>query len=340
MTITVNAYCTHRDPPPLGFAHSLNSRRGRSDPELTEHLNGFIGFVMRTRPQMTAALYATLRHIERVQTQISFEVDPAVFDEMVGWAQQANAIFFMPDGAVLNPSGAVLVDPSGAPGTAAVPFPADAVLRKQSTDTALAERHIRVPASLPPVVGETEVQLRSAEDVARRALALMLVAVRAESLSAGEPLPVAELREKLSAGYDAASPAEHAFLSEEQPPEQSIVNSVWRYEALFVLAWALGLFDELPFPDRICDVPAVAKAFFDADRARLVSEARLRDASDILDALDLHYRLHWAARQAMQVEHKEPPAGLEPGVLQERHHALNWLTRFADAEWDDVDTPT
>ena len=106
MTITVNAYCTHRDPPPLGFAHSLNSRRGRSDPELTEHLNGFIGFVMRMRPQMTAALYATLRHIERVQTQISFEVDPAVFDEMVGWAQQANAIFFMPDGnlGILQPA--------------------------------------------------------------------------------------------------------------------------------------------------------------------------------------------------------------------------------------------
>jgi hypothetical protein len=32
--------------------------------------------------------------------------------------------------------------------------------------------------------------------------------------------------------------------------------------------------------------------------------------------------------------------GLDPGVIQERHHALNWLVRFEDAEWDDVDTPT
>jgi hypothetical protein len=34
------------------------------------------------------------------------------------------------------------------------------------------------------------------------------------------------------------------------------------------------------------------------------------------------------------------PANLNDGVLQERHHALNWLVRFEDREWDDVDTPT
>lgn len=28
------------------------------------------------------------------------------------------------------------------------------------------------------------------------------------------------------------------------------------------------------------------------------------------------------------------------GVVAERHHALNWLVRFMDADWDDVDTPT
>jgi hypothetical protein len=28
------------------------------------------------------------------------------------------------------------------------------------------------------------------------------------------------------------------------------------------------------------------------------------------------------------------------GVVAERHHALNWLVCFGDADWDDVDTPT
>ncbi len=41
-----------------------------------------------------------------------------------------------------------------------------------------------------------------------------------------------------------------------------------------------------------------------------------------------------------RVRKTEAPAGLEGGVVFERHHALNWLTRFGDAEWDDVETPT
>ena len=41
-----------------------------------------------------------------------------------------------------------------------------------------------------------------------------------------------------------------------------------------------------------------------------------------------------------RLDETDPPAGLEPGVVKERHHTLNWLVRFEDADWDDVDTPT
>jgi len=71
---------------------------------------------------------------------------------------------------------------------------------------------------------------------------------------------------------------------------------------------------------------------------RLIDEGRPRPAGEILDALDLHYRLHWAVRQARL--DKREPAGLDGGVILERHHALNWLVRFEESDWDDVDTPT
>jgi len=67
--------------------------------------------------------------------------------------------------------------------------------------------------------------------------------------------------------------------------------------------------------------------------------ARMRPDSEILDALDLHYRLHWIVRQA-QVQQQPAPAGLNADVLMERHHALNWLVLFEGNDWDDVDTPT
>jgi len=36
----------------------------------------------------------------------------------------------------------------------------------------------------------------------------------------------------------------------------------------------------------------------------------------------------------------EPPAGLGEDVIVERHHALNWLIRYEDEEWDRVGTDT
>jgi hypothetical protein len=89
----------------------------------------------------------------------------------------------------------------------------------------------------------------------------------------------------------------------------------------------------------VCDVPGLAKAMLKVDGPTFVREARLRATGEILDALDLHYRLHWATTEARMKE-ADPPGGLEAGVVQERHYALNWLTRFQDADWDDVDTPT
>ena len=71
----------------------------------------------------------------------------------------------------------------------------------------------------------------------------------------------------------------------------------------------------------------------------LITDARLRPISEILDALDSNYQMLWAARQA-GVAGKEIPAGLDGGVLVERQHALNWLIRWGGAAWDDVDTPT
>ena len=50
-------------------------------------------------------------------------------------------------------------------------------------------------------------------------------------------------------------------------------------------------------------------------------------------------------REAWLRAHKMP-AGLDPSVVEERHHALNWLVVPADeepeewSEWDDFDTST
>lgn len=338
----INVYATRRALPAPTFPLKVVARRDRTDAALLSHLQGFMGFVMdRGKRPMTTTRYAVLRHLERVQHQLSVEVADEHRAAFSSWALECNAIAFFPDSSVRTPEGAVLVEARTGDGdpTARVPYPPDAVARKSRTDVALAQHGVQVPPGLPPVIAEVEVALRAPRAVAERCLALFLCVVRAQSLASDNPIPVAELRARMPMAWAATSPIERAFLASEAPTRQQIIDHVWRRESLALLAWALQAIVELPLPTAVCDAPALARVMFELDAEAFVGDARLRDVGMLLDALDLHFRFHWATTNA-RLKQTPSPAGLEPGVVRERLHALNWLVHFEDAAWDDVTTPT
>jgi hypothetical protein len=136
---------------------------------------------------------------------------------------------------------------------AAVPYPAAAWQRKATTEAILEAKGVRVPQHLPPLVSEPELNLRHPDEVSARALALLMVAVRAESLAEGNPIPGAQLRQKFPANIVNLTPKETAFIDQDAPAQTEVVQFAWRYEGVFLLEWALGLTANLPFPERICD---------------------------------------------------------------------------------------
>jgi hypothetical protein len=221
-------------------------------------------------------------------------------------------------------------------------LPHDARDRQIRSEGELSQFGVRTPATLPPVVSETEVVLRPAPEVARRALALFVVALWAESLMSPE-LAVSNLREKRPLAFRALTPKECLFLNDEAPDQQQITNFAWRYEASRMLAWALGLVDELCYPSETCDVDILSKTFLESNEEALLANAKLLPTETLLDALDLHFRLHWLVRQRQNGKAPDGEMGgndLNPGVVLERHHALNWLVQHGGTEWDDVETPT
>jgi hypothetical protein len=121
--------------------------------------------------------------------------------------------------------------------------------------------------------------------------------------------------------------------------------------------WALGYIDELEWPNGMCDVEKLAVILADyEDDPSFISDAKLRPASEILDAQDLTMRIHWAIRDAQvrqggvipeELNWSENPEYISVtlcpavGVVEERHYVLNWLVNFLSPKsWDDVDTPT
>jgi hypothetical protein len=196
-------------------------------------------------------------------------------------------------------------------------------------------------------------QIRIADEVARRCIVLYAV------LAAGEGEPRDQLvawlrRERL---WEDVSPRESEFLLCESPTQQQRFNATWRAEALFPLLWSLGLISELPLPQQQCDVQVMQSVLPElfGSVAEFLSTARLRSDSEIQDANDQIYQIHWQVRD-LWVRHQPTPPGKLPrmphedcdppaesydsGVVQEHHYALNWLIGYCGQDWDDITTDT
>jgi hypothetical protein len=208
--------------------------------------------------------------------------------------------------------------------------------RKRRSEAILQMEGVPFVAHLPVIGDEETAQIRSLEEVAWRAMALNIVAVKGEGL---EQVRVLEIMEQYKLEH-ALTPKEREFILNDEPSEHDRIQFAWRYECYWVLLWALSYIEELGRPDQICDVPRAVRVMVDRTAEEFIRDGKLRSASEILDATDLIYRYDWACVDA-RLKGKPAPAGLDAGVVMERHHALNWLVGYADnAEWDDVSTDT
>lgn len=211
----------------------------------------------------------------------------------------------------------------------------DAAERKMRSIERLSAEQVPVLATLPEIASAAEVTIRPQEDVVARALCLLTVALKGEGLEQ-------ELVEKLIGRYeldDLFSPKESVFIARSTFTSQDRINATWRYEAAWVMLWALGFVSALDRPDHLIDVPTAVTLMRERSLDQFRATARLRPKEEVLDEADLIYRYHWAVADA-RLNAREAPAGLDSGVVYERHYALNWLICNEDQDWDDVSTDT
>ena len=173
--------------------------------------------------------------------------------------------------------------------------------------------------------------LRSPEDIAWRAMALLVVAGRADGL-AGATV------DRIIGNYGLGksfTPAEAAFLRQASPQDRDRLSFVWRYEAAWTLLWALRHVEDLGRPSEVCDVSRAIGILQRGSAEQLVAGARLRPEAQILDEFDLIRRYHWAVDDALRND-RPVPASLVPEVIVERYRALSWLISYRAQAWDEV----
>lgn len=217
--------------------------------------------------------------------------------------------------------------------------------RKEKSIEILKANKVPYMEGLPVIENVNEIEMRSTEEIAKRAIACLISIQVACDINSGENIE--ESREFFEGFLEKYKVKEELTDNEKEiifgsPDRQEVINMAWKYEAYWTLIWALGIVDKLEYPSQICDCNFAIRAVADyEDFNDFMKTVKLRSIEEILDEADLIYRYNWACVNA-RIHGENPPAGLDPGVVFERHWGLNWLIGKGtyNDNWDSVSTDT
>lgn len=214
--------------------------------------------------------------------------------------------------------------------------------RKQESILKLQAQSIPYIEWLPHIESADEVIARSAESIAKRAIACLImiqVACDLNNQQFDEETKnfIVDLLNKFEV-FDELTLKEQSLLNQEFS-QQDIVNMIWKYEAYWVLLWALGIVKELGYPDTIADCDFAVQVVSGCDSFdEFMQQVELKSVDEILDQADLIYRYDWACVDA-RLKQQDAPENMNASVVVERHGALNWLIQ-RDGDWDNPDLNT
>lgn len=340
----------------------------RDEPErVNEHTDGMVGFFSRVETELSDIKEQVLRQIACFNciVGIEFETDENrdrtnyIVNSIFDVANDINGFVLYPSMSLFDGKGKLLFSAKGeSEYETFLPVANTDLLevgrpevsdidqyRKERSIARLKEEGVPYIEHLPSEVLDSEAVIRNPEEISRRAIALFAVALYSEVLLSENPdrEEALDFVRRIDESYhimDEFTPAERAYLDNPAPEEHDRIQFLWRYECCAVLLWALGI-TELPYPSEICDVPFIARFFFDnQERGSILDLGEIRGREEILDEADLTLRYDWACVDA-RIKGQEAPASLDSGIVMERHYALNWLIGADDgADWDSIQPGT
>jgi|SRR5690242_2897195 len=208
--------------------------------------------------------------------------------------------------------------------------------RKDKTQRLLKQLDIPFNCNLPVIEEENDAIIRDAADIARRIIIVTYLCLYGDDGNKNEITDFLKSEEL----WRFVSDDEKILFSKPELTEKDKINISWQSERIYIMLWTINKVNELGLPIDQCNVGEMLKLlpeFFQSTK-EFISSSTSRTTLEILDASDLIYRLHWAARQA-DLEEKEIPGDISLGIVQEWHYAINWIT-FYDENWDEITTDT
>jgi len=183
---------------------------------------------------------------------------------------------------------------------------------------------------------EMESKIRSSIDIAKRILVLSYLCYVAGT-DENKSAIINYLKEEDL--WNSASKAEKKLFLKKNPTAIEKITISWSIEAVWLLLFTINKVEKLDLPQLEINLDLIFDRLpeFMADSKAFINSAATRPVIEILSMWDLIYRLHWACRDAELNDKKQ--FDLNPGILQERHHAINWVIN-SDKNWENITTDT
>lgn len=127
--------------------------------------------------------------------------------------------------------------------------------------------------------------------------------------------------------------------SNDQITKQESIDLYWYIEGLWALMWATKIIEHMPFDKGISDdmVEFCPDLRIDEGPEKFSNTMKLRSNTELFQALDLYYRLHWWTRDGNLNGYETGSVSLD--IIMERRKALEWLFN-PNCDWDSVPNHT
>lgn len=206
--------------------------------------------------------------------------------------------------------------------------------RKNQTEIILKENNIPINQYLPLIEEESEAVIRPAADIAKRILILAYLNTTIDNRDDREDIIAYLKTEKL---WGHVSQREQKLFTKDILSEKEAISISWTIECLYVMLWAINKIDDLGLPREEASGTVNLIPGYMESSEEFINVAVIRDTTEILDASDLIYRIHWAVRQSGMDDIEVP--NINQDVVSEWHRAINWITFYED-NWDHITTGT
>jgi hypothetical protein len=212
----------------------------------------------------------------------------------------------------------------------------EALKRKRKTEKMLSKCNVLVNPNLPFIEDSKNLQLRTPTKLVKRMMILNVIAAYASDPDSKENITKNQVLSYLR-DYgleDAVSDSEWDFLNKKRYTVSDRAPFTWGFEAVNILAWTLGLINDMNQVSTSCDVMQLMKVVTKRTVEEILETTNLKSTKHFLDILDYLYRYNWAIVQA-SLDKKNLPNNENPMIIHQRLYTLNWVVN-PDIPWDEI----